>query len=88
MTNSSYPSLLDRKARIFASFNRAELTTLACIYLFLSLLKVSGLLILLVSIISLALMKYLSLKLQRGFFKHLFSKDELKWSYKLGGRYE
>ena len=88
MTNSNYPALLNRRARIFASLNRAELTTLAIIYMILSSLKVGGVTSILVNLCVLVLMKILKARTPRGFFAKLRSPSSFKWRGKLGGIYE
>ena len=88
MTNSNYPSLLHKKARIFASLNRKELIILACTYLFLSYLKIGGVLALIINIFILTIIKIFKSRFERGFLELIFSKTLYQWSGKLGGLYE
>jgi hypothetical protein len=84
MTNSNYPALLNRRARIFASLNRVELMTLAITYLFLSAIKVGGIKAILINLVVLVVMKVLNSKMPKGFLKNFRSKSTLDWSGKLG----
>ena len=88
MTNSNYPSLLNKKARIFASLNRMELIILASTYLFLSYLKIGGILALIINIFILTTIKFLKSRFERGFIELIFSKTLYLWQGKLGGLYD
>lgn len=88
MTNSNYPSLLDKRARIFASLNRSELIVLAFTYLILSYLGLGGIKALLLNVVVLVLVKLINTKLERGFFELINSKTLYDWQGALGGKHE
>ena len=88
MTDSVFPTLLNKRARIFANLNRIELAVMAIIYLGFSAIKVSGLLTLTVNVLILILMKFVSSRTQRGFFRGLRSSNEFQWHGKLKRTYE
>ena len=84
MNNSNYPALLNRRARIFASLNRSDLVVLGLSYLVLTKLGLSGVMILLVSIIILLTHKLLMNRLRRGFFKGLSRTRVIDWTGVIG----
>ena len=88
MTDSSYPTLLNKRARIFANLKRAELLMMGFSYLILSALKVSGIKILLISVGVLVITKLVTARTPRGYFTNLKSKKNLDWSYKIKDCYE
>ena len=83
MNNSSFPTLLNRKAKIIAGMNRIDLMVMGGGYLILSWLKVSGIpgLIIIVSI--LFIFKLATKHLPKGFMKEINAPKKIKWSYKL-----
>jgi len=85
MTNSTYPTLLNKRARILANLNRAELALLASVYLILSYLGVGGIPALLINIVILVFIKVISTRLSSGFMEHFTSPKQLNWSMALGG---
>jgi hypothetical protein len=85
MTNSTYPTLLNKRARILANLNRAELALLASVYLILSYLGVGGIPALLINIVILVFIKIISGRLSSGFMEHITSPKQLNWSMALGG---
>lgn len=84
MTNTSYPALLNRRARIFASLNRVDLIVLGITYLILTKLEYSGIGILLQSILILMINKTIMKKLERGFFRGLSRTKIIDWSGVIG----
>ena len=85
MTYSNYPALLNRRARIFASLNRAQLVILATIYLAFSAFGVGGMKVLLVNLSILIVMQVVEAKTRKGFFSHLNSASSYKWHRSMGG---
>ena len=88
MTNSKYPALLNKRARIFANLNRAELTTMALSYLLLSTLGISGVKAIGINIVILIVMKYFLAKTPRGYFSYFNEKKEFNWSGEIRKIYE
>lgn len=84
MRNTTYPTLLNKRARIFASLNRVDLITLGITYLVVSKLDYSGIEILLVSLFFLIINKYLMSRLERGFLKGLSRTKVIDWSGAIG----
>lgn len=84
MTNITYPTLLNKRARIFASLNRVDLIVLGLTYLVLSKLDYSGIEILLISLVFLMMNKFLMSRLERSFFKGLSRSKVIDWSGALG----
>ncbi len=85
MKNSSYPALLNKRARILASLNRTDLIVLGLNYLIMSNMKISGWKIICISLGLLVITKFVTSKLEKGFFEGLFTRRIVKWSYKIGG---
>ena len=85
MTYSNYPALLSRRARIFASLNRAQLVILASIYLTFSAFGVGGMKVLLINLLILILMKVIEAKTHKGFFSNLNSASCYRWHKSIGG---
>jgi hypothetical protein len=79
MKNSVYPTLLNRRARIFASLNRQDLIILGANYLILSKLGASSLLTLVISAGLLVVSKFIQGRVELGFFKNLFSNRIISW---------
>ena len=84
MRNTTYPTLLNKRARIFASLNRVDLIILGVTYLVFSKLDYSGIEILLVSLFFLIINKYLMSRLERGFLKGLSRTKVIDWSGAIG----
>ncbi len=84
MKNSSYPALLNKRARILASLNRTDLIVLGLNYLIMSNLKISGWKIMCISLALLIITKLITTRLEKGFFEALFTKRIIKWNYKIG----
>ena len=84
MNNSNYPALLNRRARIFASLNRSDLVVLGLSYLVLTKIGLSGVMILLVSIVILLIHKLFMSRLRRGFFKGLSRTRVIDWTGVIG----
>ncbi len=84
MSSSSYPALLNKRARIFASLNRSDLLVLGFSYLALTRLGLSGLKILLFSIIILFINKLILSNLQRNFFKGISRTRVIDWTGAIG----
>ncbi|MBT4789944.1 MAG: hypothetical protein HON90_00105 [Halobacteriovoraceae bacterium] len=84
MKNSNYPTLLNRRARIFANLNRVELVFLASTYLFLSFIGIGGMKALLINIVQLLLFKLVSAKVGKSFFRFLRSTRLYYWSGSIG----
>ena len=85
MKNSSYPALLNKRARILASLNRTDLIVVGTNYLILSQLKISAIKILIISGVLLVVTKILTRKLEKGFFENIFSRRITNWHQKIGG---
>jgi len=85
MKDSSYPALLNKRARILASLNRTDLIVLGCNYLIMSNLKISGWKIICISLGLLVVTKLVTGRLEKGFFENLLSKRIIEWNYKIGG---
>lgn len=85
MKNSSYPALLNKRARILASLNRTDLIIVGSNYLFLSQLKVSGVKILILSMLLLIISKYLATRIEKAFLCNVFNKRVVDWHSKIGG---
>jgi hypothetical protein len=85
MKDSSYPALLNKRARILASLNRTDLIVLGCNYLIMSNLKISGWKIICISLALLVITKFVTSRLEKGFFENLITKRIIKWNYKIGG---
>lgn len=85
MRNSSYPALLNKRARILASLNRTDLIVVGTNYLILSQLKISAIKILIISGVLLVVTKVLTRRLEKGFFENIFSKRIINWHQKIGG---
>jgi len=85
MQNSSFPTLLNKKAKIFMSLNRLDLSIIGGSLLAASLFRISGLKALLLCLVGLILNKLIQKRLPRGFFYHIRFIKTLKWHYKLGG---
>ena len=84
MTNTTYPTLLNKRARIFASLNRVDLIILGITYLVSSKLDYSGIEILLISLFFLIINKYLMSRLERSFLKGLSRTKVIDWSGAIG----
>ena len=85
MRNSSYPALLNKRARILASLNRTDLIVVGTNYLILSQLKISAIKILIISGVLLVVTKILTRKLEKGFVENIFSRRIINWHQKIGG---
>jgi len=85
MNNSSYPALLNKRARILASLNRTDLIVVGTNYLILSQLKISAITIFIISGILLVVTKILTRKLEKGFVENIFSRRIINWHQKIGG---
>ena len=85
MKNSSYPALLNKRARILASLNRTDLIVVGTNYLILSQLKISAIKILIISGVLLVVTKILTRKLEKGFVENIFSRRIINWHQKIGG---
>ncbi len=83
MKKSSYPALLNKRARILASLNRTDLLVLGCNYLIMSNLKISGWKIICISLVVLIITKFITSRLEKGFFETLFTKRIINWNYKM-----
>lgn len=79
--NSAFPTLLNKRAKILAGLNRTDLAFLGGGYLLLSFFKVSGITGLIFNAIVLLIVKLVTNKLPRGFFREINAPEELKWSY-------
>ncbi len=84
MTNTTYPTLLNKRARIFASLNRVDLIILGITYLVFSNLNYSGIEILLISLFFLIINKYFMSRLERRFLKGLSRTKVIDWSGAIG----
>lgn len=84
MTNTTYPTLLNTRARIFASLNRIDLIVLGITYLVFSKLDYSGIEILLISLVFLLINKFLMSRLERSFLKGLSRTNVIDWSGAIG----
>lgn len=85
MKNSSYPALLNKRARILASLNRTDLIVVGTNYLILSQLKISAIKVLIISGVLLVVTKILTRKLEKGFVENIFSRRIINWHQKIGG---
>lgn len=79
MSNSSFPGLLDEKARVFSSFSRGDIVALGGGYLFLSLIKASIFTTMGLLIGGYLIKALLFSKLPKGFFKEFVKPRTLAW---------
>ena len=79
--DSSFPTLLKKRAKILGGFNRGDLFVLGGGYLLLSIFRISGIKGLILNALVLISFKYLSRKIPAGFFKGLRSPKIIKWGY-------
>lgn len=84
MSSSSYPALLNKRARIFASLNRSDLLVLGISYLALTRIGLSGVKILLSSIVILFINKVIVSRLQKNFIKGISRTRVIDWSGAIG----
>ena len=84
MKSTAYPTLLNRRARIFASLNRVDLIVLGVTYLSLSKLGFSGIEILVISLLYLVVNKLLMSRLERNLIKGVTRVRVLDWSGAIG----
>lgn len=84
MSSSSYPALLNKRARIFASLNRSDLLVLGISYLVLTRIGLSGVKILLLSIVILFINKLIVSRLQKNFIKGISRTRVIDWSGAIG----
>ncbi len=84
MKNSTYPSLLNKRARIFASLNRIDLIVLGTSYLVMAKIGISSLIIMLISIGILGISKVIQNNIEPRFFENILSKRIINWSNSLG----
>ncbi|HLE12832.1 MAG: hypothetical protein A2504_00355 [Bdellovibrionales bacterium RIFOXYD12_FULL_39_22] len=83
MNNSAFPTLLNRRARLFAGMRRSDLMVIGVGYIVLSWLHVAGISGLVINAILLFLFKIANSYLPRGFFLQIFSPKVLNWSYRM-----
>lgn len=88
MKNITYPSLLKKKARIFANFNRTDLIVIGISFITLSSLKLNGLSSLSIMLVVLFTFKAISSRTPRGFFLGIRGDRYLKWHHSLEEVYE
>ncbi len=79
MKNSTYPDLLNKRARIFASLNRVDLIVLGCSYLVLAKIGISSLIILLISLGILGISKVVQKNIEPRFFENILSARIIRW---------
>jgi hypothetical protein len=84
----TYPSLLRKKARIFANFNRADLIVIGISFMTLSYLRFNGLISLSLMLVILFLFKAITSRVPRGFFLSIRGDRYLKWHQSLEDIYE
>lgn len=84
----TYPTLLNKRARIFADFNRSDLVVLGISFLVSSQFNMGGILSLILMMTTLFLFKSLTARLPRKFFKLLMTSKSLPWFKGIGGNYE
>jgi hypothetical protein len=84
----TYPSLLKKKARIFANFNRADLIVIGVSFMTLSYFRFNGLISLSLMLVILFLFKVVSSCIPRGFFLGIRGDRYLKWHQSLEDIYE
>ena len=84
MSSSRYPALLNKRARIFASLNRSDLLVLGISYLALTRIGLSGVKILLLSIMILFVNKLIVSRLQKNFIKGISRTRVIDWSGAIG----
>lgn len=84
MSSSNYPALLNKRARIFASLNRSDLIVLGISYLALTRIGLSGIKILLFSIVILFINKLIVSRLQKNFIKGISRTRVIDWSGAIG----
>ncbi|OFZ38162.1 MAG: hypothetical protein A2504_17045 [Bdellovibrionales bacterium RIFOXYD12_FULL_39_22] len=85
MQDSSFPMLLNRKAKVLAGLNRTELSIMGVVYLLLSWIHVAGVVALLLDVAVLLIYKWMQRKLPRRFLQELGAPRILSWWNKLGG---
>jgi len=88
MKNITYPSLLSKKARIFAGFKRADLIVIGISFITLSSFKLNGIISLSLMLIILFIFKFISSRIPKGFFYELPENLYLDWYKDLGRVYE
>ncbi|MEX0799356.1 MAG: hypothetical protein WD025_07920 [Bacteriovoracaceae bacterium] len=85
MSNSTFPALLNRRAKMLGNLNRSDLIFVGGTFLVSSYLKISGITGLLLNLSLLAIFKILSSKLPKGFVEQVMAPKELAWKKKFGG---
>ena len=82
--NSSFPTLLEKKATLIGSLDRIDFLVIGSSYLLLSGLKVSGIAVVLMIIVILFLMRLYKKWIMPGFFRHLlFDGFQKSWTQNL-----
>ncbi len=83
MQDSSFPTLLNRRAKVLAGLNRTELSIMGAVYLLLSWLHVAGVVALLLDVVVLLIYKWSQRKLPRRFMQELGASKIFSWWNKL-----
>lgn len=83
MNSVTYPNLLERKARVFATLNRNDLMFVGGMFMLFSLFKLNGIITLSFIAVSLWSFKFISSKLPKGFIQEVRQK-ELLWYSEFG----
>ena len=78
-----YPSLLNKKARIFATLNRQDLMVVGGVFFCLSPLKLGGITSLIIITLNLLVFKFVTARLAKGFI-HTSRSNKLAWYQELG----
>ena len=86
--NSSFPTLLNKRAKLFASMNRSDLMVTGAGYLVLSWTRISGITGLIIIGCSLFIFKLATRYFPKGFLKEINCEKVLKWCYKLEAVHE
>ena len=84
MSNSSYPALLNKRARIFVTLNRADLVLLGLNFLICSKLGLSTVWIMSLCLVQLIANKFIEQNVEKGFFKNLLTKRHIDWKQEVG----
>lgn len=88
MSDSSYPALLNKRAKVLLNLNRTDLVFSSGVLLLFSFLGVSGVNGLLLNIALLVVFKVVSLKLPKSFFELSKSPTFFEWRMPKGAEDE
>lgn len=81
--NSSFPTLLHKRAKILGGLTRIDLCLLGLNYLLLSFINASGIVALLSNVILLLVIKLIQRHIPKGLLKFINAPREYPWAYSL-----